>query len=690
MKKTYSLKNFSRGINENLTEAASDIINFNLRTDGALVTRYGIDFGGNGTESMTYIDNSSGTGTLGNVVQIFFIKGRRFVQTTSGLWYAGATDSWLVDNRTIIADGTLWTTDYWATRYHVVVADQNRAFLANGKNQFWLDLQWEEQYADDYPILYNWGMDAPSFVDGDIVKSTSGGTIEAGFYAYALCYQNHHGGMSPLSNRVVVQHEPDQPNPGNENRAIITFDVPVDKQVKYVNIYRTDKQEPILATTSEIEGTLAQSASLKLIRQHNISAAVAAQSPAELVDTDASRAYGIAQLASTEFTSKPPDSLNHIVLYAGRIWGSMVQESTATLPADPDMLCFTAIDESAAPLYDIWPLAKSTDGVGTNPLTDANLSPAVPHQIKPRDTIRAIGHSRNYIAIFGDASIQLGKGHGVIEGLYNIKLPNTDLDFSDFLDSIGGKDFCISEMNGNLYFLSPADVRIYRLDANGQVSWISAPIQEALNTYTETKIQNIVADDGLVYVLVTDETSKQSDIYVYEEFRDTWTHHNVGVTNMSNLAVNTMDNTYVSRGNSNFSAPVSTTYASGSPGLYAMGEKSSSSVFYRLFDSQTGHVDDGANIQVSYTSEEFVFAKPTRMDTARIGIEGSSSLVTLKIEVDGEADAVTVPSLGTTYTLSKTNNYSVRTFATGYRFKVKFELSGSQTVRFLEIQFRGK
>ena len=64
--------------------------------------------------------------------------------------------------------------------------------------------------------------------------------------------------------------------------------------------------------------------------------------------------------------------------------------------------------------------------------------------------------------------------------------------------------------------------------------------------------------------------------------------------------------------------------------------------------------------------------------------------MTLKIEVDGEADAVTVPSLGTTYTLSKSNNYSIRPFARGYRFKVKFELSGAQTVRFLEIQFRGK
>ncbi|SVB98711.1 uncharacterized protein METZ01_LOCUS251565, partial [marine metagenome] len=57
MKKIYKLDNFSRGINENLSEAADDIKNFNVRIDGSLVTRPGIDFAGNGSEGIHYIDN---------------------------------------------------------------------------------------------------------------------------------------------------------------------------------------------------------------------------------------------------------------------------------------------------------------------------------------------------------------------------------------------------------------------------------------------------------------------------------------------------------------------------------------------------------------------------------------------------------------------------------------------------------
>lgn len=717
MKKIYKLDNFSRGINENLSEAADDITNFNVRIDGALVTRPGIDFGGNGAEELTYYGNPpgegpTGTGTLTNIQQVFFMQGRRYIQTTTGLWYSGISTSWLVSNQTGIASADLWTTDYWAEKYHVVVANRDRAFLANGKWQFWIDLKGKKTSVTpgtNYPKIYKWGMDAPNFTDGNVSLEVGGGTIEAGFYAYAYCYENHWGGLSPLSDRVVVQQEPDEPDPNNNNKATITFAIPTDRQVKAVNIYRTDKQEPILASTSEIEGTLAQSAPLKRIVQINISAAVDALvdggSVSELSQADMSRSYGLVQLASTEFASKPPASLNHIVLYAGRIWGSMAEDYSSTgtsvsdradLPTDGDMLCFSAIDETAAPLYDVWPLAKYTgdsEQSSTNPPTDASLSPPVPHQIKTRDIIRAIGHSRNYIAVFGDASIQLGKGHGIIEGLYNIKLPNTDLDFSEFIDSIGGKDRCVGEMNGNLYFLSPADVRIYRLDSSGQLTWISTPIQGALNDHGESKIKNIVADDGLVYVMVVADDG-QSDIYVYEEFRNTWTRFDVGDRNLSNFTVNTLENTYVSRGNDYFSSPSSTTYASGSPALYAVGEKLANTVLYRLFDDEAV-TDDNSSVAVSYTSEEFVFARPTCVDTVRVGVEGTTANVVLKIDVDGVTNAVVIPNPASSigpivHTLSKTNNYSIRPFARGYRFKVKFELSGAQTVRFLEIQFRGK
>ena len=770
------------GINETLSQAASDMANFDVRTDGALVTRSGVDFSGNGIETLSYIANDTTTpGVLSDVVQIFFIKGRRFVQTRTGLWYGGASTFWRVDNKVTIngeavEDDDLWTTAYWTDRYHVVVANKDRAFLANGKNQFWLDLQFPA--GAEYPVLYNWGMDAPDrsqwtaqTVDSggewtggttDITLDNTGGTIEAGFYAYALCYQNQYGGMSPLSARAIIQQERDvEGDPQHKNRATLTYPIPADKQVKYINIYRTDKLEPIPSTVnSEIEGTLAQSAPLKLIRQYNISAAIAASTPT-LQDTDATRAYGIAQLASTEFTSKPPSSLNHITHYAGRIWGSMVQDSEAR---GPDILCFSAIDGSAAPLYDIWPLAKSEEGAGTNPATDANLSPAIPHQIKTRDLIRAIGHSRNYIAIFGDTSIQLGKGQGVIEGLYNVNLPNTDLDFSDFLDGIGGKEFCVSERNGNLYFLSPSDVRVYRLDVNGQVSWISAPIQQILNGYGSSRVKQVLAHDEMVHVLVNNTTTKKSDLYAYEESRGIWTHQDLSSSNLSNLTSNILGGDYIDRGNSNFGLTDSAANLNGAiadglatavtvtdgslfedgdvldiegdqmhvtdisthvltvtrgsngttpvghddatdvflvdpdvtaishTGLYAMGEATGgNTVLFRLFDDDSTN-DDGAVIPVSYTSEEFIFANPTRINLVRVGVETDSS-VTVNIDVDGEESQVTIPNPATTadpYILSKENNYGVRAFARGHKFKVRFTLSGAQTVRFFELQFRSR
>ena len=541
----------------------------------------------------------------------------------------------------------------------------------------------------------------------------------------------------------------------------VTYPIPSDKQVKYINVYRTDKQTEVsFDDGTAYEESLVMSAPLKLIRQHNISPAVLAGTPATNSTADATRSYGIAPLASTEFASKPPSSLNHITHYAGRIWGSMVQDSEAK---GPDILCFSAIDESAAPLYDVWPLAKSQEEGGSYPATDANLSPTVPHQIKTRDFIRAIGHSRDYIAIFGDTSIQLGKGQGVIEGLYNVNLPGTDLDFSDFMDGIGGKEFCVSEKNGNLYFLSPSNTRIYRMDRAGQVSWISAPIQKALNTYTSSSVRHVLTCDEIVYVLIKNATTDQSDLYAYEEARNIWTHHDLGITDLSNLAVNTLAGSYIDRGNSNFGLTDSTanlgaaiadgsattvTVTDGSvfadddildiegdqmkvtdvnvndltvirgydgtsavghnngtdvflvdpdvtaiseAGLYAIGQESGVYKLFRLFgDDATS--DDGAVIPVSYTSEEFIFANPTRINLVRVGVETDSS-VTVNIDVDGQESQVTIPNPAITadpYILSKENNYGVRAFARGHKFKVSFTLSGAQTVRFFELQFRSR
>ena len=59
--------------------------------------------------------------------------------------------------------------------------------------------------------------------------------------------------------------------------------------------------------------------------------------------------------------------------------------------------------------------------------------------------------------------------------------------------------------------------------------------------------------------------------------------------------------------------------------------------------------------------------------------------VTLNVELDGVLQSPIVNR-----TLSKNNNFTIRTFKRGYKYKVGFTLSGEQTVRFFELQFRGR
>ena len=701
MRKLYKLDNFSAGINQSLDAAADDIVNFNVQTDGTLSTRAGMDFGGSGVEALTYYANPNSVGGAGvnsmtNVVQTFFLGGHLFIQTTIGLFYRTETQSYFVENKTGIDDGqggtsnVLWTTAYWTNKYHVVEANRDRAFIANGKYQFWLDL------TGNYPFMYKWGIDAPSFDTSKVALNTSslqgGGYIEAGFYAYALEYENIYGGLSPLSTRVIVE----QTGENNTNRATITLPVPLDTQIKYVNIYRTEKQEPIPADSfTEIEGTLAQNAPLKLAHQYDLTAAITnrinSSGPSELDWTEAARAIGVSKIATTEFCSKPPQSLDNITLHAGRIWGSMKQEEPASindLPVDGDMVCFSAIDDTGAPLYDVFPIVKQT----TSSSNTVTASPLLPHQIKVKDVVSAIGKSRNYLAVFGASSIQLVKGQGIIEGMYSLKMPNTDLDASDFLDSVGAKQFCVSEMNGNLYFYNDTDKRVYRLDNNAQLSWISMPIQASLNAHGSADVKNLIADDGQVYLLVTD-SSKLSQIYIFEEFRQIWTHYNCGTKNLVGLSVNSLENSLYTRGNSFFSAPSSVTYVNGSPGIYSLGDKGTNTAVYRLFDS-AAITDDQGQVSVSVSTPEFFFARPTRIDNIKVLMNAASATATFSIDVDGTTEAVKVPNSllteETSYTLNKSNNYSVRLFATGYRFKIKVQLSGSHTIHGLEVQFRGK
>ena len=101
--------------------------------------------------------------------------------------------------------------------------------------------------------------------------------------------------------------------------------------------------------------------------------------------------------------------------------------------------------------------------------------------------------------------------------------------------------------------------------------------------------------------------------------------------------------------------------------------------------------DNGSAIVTSYTSPVFNFAKPARLDAIRIGTVGDAS-TTVYLYTDSEAVTKQINPAGAEdeYALNQNNNFTVRTFARGYKHQVKFQLTGTQTVRFFEVQFRSQ
>ena len=635
MKKKYSVTNFSEGINEYTNSGAADIQNFDITNDGALVTR---DGWGDGPNSEVFSDSVVSTETY---KQSFFANGKMFVQTDGDLYYRSGTDTFTACNNSTGLNATELNTAC-SERWSVVVADNNRVFLTNtqANGQLWLD-------TSGTPTLYKWGVDAPTPDSGtswDIdytYDSGSSAKLEAGIYAFAFAFELRHGGMSPLSNRIIATVPEDKNQVKitmTDIGAPTTWEAGIDKQITGLAVYRTDKGTPVSFPDAEgYEETLAKSAPLKYAGSLPISYSLG-------YFTNGTLSYGISRLAGQlEGSAKPPNLLTNITLYGGRIWGCV---------NGTDELVFSALDETAAPLYDIFP---DEDAV-------------VPHIIYTRDKITGIGASRDYLAAFSQNSIQLVRGQGVISGIYGKQQPGTDLDLSQYLTSMGAKDdLCVAESMGNVYFYCDVDQRVYRIDKDGSVTWISQAVQELLDSLED--IEQVVAQGGMVYLLQVD--GDLSTLLKYDELRGIWTHQNLGSSaKIQSLAVNDR------------SASTDTFEA----GLYgAQINSSTNRIITRLFvDGET--FDDGFSITSTYTSQEFNFPTPTRLDAVRVGVESPATVV---VTTTTDNVASLTPTSGT-LTLNGNNNYTVRTFARGYKHQVKFQLTGAQTVRFFELQFRSR
>jgi len=197
-----------------------------------------------------------------------------------------------------------------------------------------------------------------------------------------------------------------------------------------------------------------------------------------------------------------------------------------------------------------------------------------------------------------------------------------------------------------------------------------------MDTESNSSFVDLAADRGMINLLRTKST--QSDILRYNQFKNQWTRHNLGPNTVRSLTVNL----------SGLQADgTSSTYEQG---LYAIATIDSEVRSVQLFKGSTPQ-DNGTDIFTSYTSPVFNFPKPTRLDMVRIGTVGdATTTVYFYTDSDDVTSQVNPATSETPYALNGNNNYTVRTFARGYKHQVKFQLTGEQTVRFFELQFRSR
>ena len=202
------------------------------------------------------------------------------------------------------------------------------------------------------------------------------------------------------------------------------------------------------------------------------------------------------------------------------------------------------------------------------------------------------------------------------------------------------------------------------------MAWISQVIEgllKSLEQPNDSYIEQLVAHEGSIYVVR--RSGEDVTLLQFDELRDQWTAHSLGNVSMKGFTSNTIKM-------SDFDL-----------GLYAFRDVSSPYVVKVFPHGQTS--DNSSAITQSYVSQEFAFTKPTRLDAVRIGTESEQSPATENgVSLDLYADGVTTPVFN--QSLSKSNNFTIRTFQRGYKHKVGFTLSGAQTVRFFELQFRSR
>lgn len=204
------------------------------------------------------------------------------------------------------------------------------------------------------------------------------------------------------------------------------------------------------------------------------------------------------------FIEGDPPNLEHIVLYAGRIWG---------YDRDTNAIVFSLIDGRGISVYDIFPIE------------DASIAHSISLEGMWESSVTGMSLIQNDagIYVFFRDAIRTITGEGNFTGLYGITLPNTDIDASGGITGFGtlSPDSIIEFRNFTIFLGS--DKKIYQLSGVDTLNLqeISLPIQPFLDAIPVDELIDVVACQyqDKYHLILAD------DVFVFDAQRKYWVRH---------------------------------------------------------------------------------------------------------------------------------------------------------------------
>ena len=278
------------------------------------------------------------------------------------------------------------------------------------------------------------------------------------------------------------------------------------------------------------------------------------------------------------WSAPPPDDLEHITQYAGRVWGYSEEHNS---------ICFSFIDGFGKSAIDFFPIedvpiphALSTDG--------------------NRPTAISVMPGKGGLYVFFANEIRTITGQALISGLHSLSIaPRTDLDFSGGIPNFGTQSpHSIVNFRSSTVFLG-TDKHIWQLIGTVPKD-IGTPIQKDLDRLNDSNISSVFAfnfEDRYHIVF-------GSRVYVYDVSKGYWTSYDIE-----------MDGAYWSR--------------DGESILYGVNDGV-------LFRAYYGLDDLGADIDWSITSQQVSLGTFGRAISFTVNTVDTDIPIDYQILMDGE------------------------------------------------------